>query len=258
MRAEGESSSLSEDVWGYVNAFGAVIDEPLIAISGPGKVIFMNKEARKFFAGAKSFRDVLAFLKIDADTANVNSEECLLLNLRRRLQGRVISLRENLAKRFLLRIESIPGEKGISGAVIRFEAVTCTESKINPLADESGDQMRLLIRSIPNAFFYKSRDGVIQIYNEAFKEYFKLDSPEISGLTAVDLFEPSLLEQIQKEDDRLYANEVDKVNLSVYDRRRERYIRIYKSAYRSRNGDLLGIAGILIDITEQELSLIHI
>lgn len=126
--------------------------------------------------------------------------------------------------------------------------------------DNSLDRLLLintLFKMIPNPVFYKNRQGIYLGCNKAFAELI-LGIPEeqIIGCSLYDLPEliPKKLADIYAQQDKtLFANP----GLQVYETKVKcsdgtlRDFLFYKTTYRDHRGEVAGILGLMLDITEK-------
>lgn len=111
-----------------------------------------------------------------------------------------------------------------------------------------------LIDNIPNPIFYKDLDGRYQGCNAAFCNLVGLAEQEVLGKTAHDLFMPELAEKYHEMDLRLagepgvqvYESHVKHMDGSLHD------VIFYKATYTNDEGDVAGIVGVIVDITERK------
>ncbi|KJU83993.1 PAS fold-4 domain protein, partial [Candidatus Magnetobacterium bavaricum] len=125
--------------------------------------------------------------------------------------------------------------------------------KSNELFQRSEEKYRLLLNNIPQKVFYKDRDGVYVAVNPAFASDFNLKPTDITGKTAFDLFPVHLAEQFRINDTRIMESGVTESFDEPYIRDGiESAINSVLSPVRDDNGVVIGMLGILWDITDRK------
>jgi len=137
------------------------------------------------------------------------------------------------------------------------------EKKLSLEISAQKDQLELnhalletLFNTIPNPVYYKDREGVYQSCNRAFSEgILMLPKEEIIGKTLDDLLPyipKNLLEIYKKKDEELYKN----LGIQNYEGQVKhadgelRNYNFYKACLLSESEEILGIIGVMLDITE--------
>ncbi|MBF0553994.1 MAG: response regulator [Nitrospirae bacterium] len=118
---------------------------------------------------------------------------------------------------------------------------------------KSEQTYRLLLTNIPQKVFYKDRNFAYVAVNPAFAADFNLTPEKVIGKTAFDFFPAHLAEQF-------HANDALAMEAGVTRKRDESYIvngdngvvHSVVSPVRDDNGDVIGILGILWDITDRK------
>lgn len=127
--------------------------------------------------------------------------------------------------------------------------------------------LRCLIDSIPDFIFYKDRDGVYQICNQAFAEFIGRPESQIVGRTDFDLFSQKSAEFLQDKDFQAMAARSLQQNEEwvTYPDGSRRLLDTLKTPFLSGffapgevkkgdsvGGEVLGIIGICRDITDRK------
>ena len=137
------------------------------------------------------------------------------------------------------------------------------QNKLTRKIQEQKDKLQLsyslqetLFDTIPNPIFYKDKNGVYQNCNAAFSErVLNLPKEEIIGKTLYDLSEKipkELADQYKEKDDELFINPgMQTYNTKVKCSNGEyRDYTFYKASFISESNEVLGLIGIMLDITE--------
>ncbi|QSZ66241.1 PAS domain S-box protein [Methanofollis aquaemaris] len=119
--------------------------------------------------------------------------------------------------------------------------------------DDAPGFLQRLVDSISIPLFYKDTRQVYLGCNTAYTEFIGLQKDEIIGKTVYDIFPPEFAETYQIRDTELLANAgVQQYEFSFRsgDGRTRRVV-FYKATYADRSGNVAGLVGIVLDITEQ-------
>jgi len=114
--------------------------------------------------------------------------------------------------------------------------------------------MTMLLKAIPSPIFYKDRNGVYLGCNTAFENFLGRRRKEIIGKTVYDLAPRATADIIQQMDDRLF----DEGGCSVYEEAVPfadgtlHEVMFSKAIYRDSRGEIAGMIGVMLDITERK------
>ncbi|MBF0467060.1 MAG: response regulator [Nitrospirae bacterium] len=112
---------------------------------------------------------------------------------------------------------------------------------------------RLLLNNIPQKVFYKDRDSVYIAVNPAFAADFDLTPSDMIGKTAADFFPEHLTERFRSNDTLVMESGVTQELDEVYVvKGNEGIVHTILSPVRDDNGDIIGLLGILWDITDRK------
>jgi len=119
------------------------------------------------------------------------------------------------------------------------------------------DQLRFLqtlIDTIPNPIFYKDRNGTYLGCNKAFERRLGMHGSEIVGKTAVDVFPSQIAARYEQHDAELFANPGEKMYEATltHPDGSKRDVIITKGIFTDSNGDVAGLVGVTLDITERK------
>ncbi|MBF0337506.1 MAG: response regulator [Nitrospirae bacterium] len=118
---------------------------------------------------------------------------------------------------------------------------------------QSEEKYRLLLNNIPQKVFYKNRDLVYVAVNQAFASEFNLKSDDIIGRTAFDFFPKHLAERFLINDIRIMQSGVAESFDEPYMKNgMESVVHTVLSPVRDDNGVVIGMLGILWDITDRK------
>jgi len=116
------------------------------------------------------------------------------------------------------------------------------------------DFLQLLINTIPNPVFYKDRDSLYQGCNTAFEKYIGLTREEIVGKSVYEVYPEDLAAvYFEKDSDLINSSgiQVYEASCQIADGSR-REIVLNKAAYHGIDGNVAGIVGVIVDITERK------
>jgi PAS domain S-box-containing protein len=113
-----------------------------------------------------------------------------------------------------------------------------------------------LINAIPTPVFYKDRSGAYQGCNNAFSDIMGISSEEIKGKTFYEFWP-------ENQEDHYHQNEMELMNNPIhqyYEHKVKdkdgnlRPVIIVKDVFRNEKGDVAGLVGAFLDISEQKLA----
>lgn len=114
-----------------------------------------------------------------------------------------------------------------------------------------------LLDTIPNAIFYKDKNGVYRGCNQAFSSFIGKDKNDIIGKTLFEIYPKEFAEKYEEMDRELIRK---KQKIQTYEAKAQRAdgeirnVMIYKTLYHDIHGEINGVLGIAVDVTEQKLA----
>lgn len=114
--------------------------------------------------------------------------------------------------------------------------------------------LQVLMDTIPNPMYYTDKRGIFIGCNKAFKETHKLAGEVIKGKTMFHLYSNEVAEKHQKNDKELLINE----GIQQYETKLElpdghiHDVIYYKNTYQDSSGEVAGLVGIMLDITDRK------
>ncbi|MGO9968869.1 MAG: PAS domain S-box protein [Bryobacteraceae bacterium] len=118
---------------------------------------------------------------------------------------------------------------------------------------ESELKYRTLVGHIPQKIFYKDRESVYVSCNDLFAQDFEIPAADIAGKTDFDISPRELAEKYRADDRRIMELGRTVELEEDYVAHGERYtVRTTKTPIFSEQGDVIGILGVLTDITERK------
>lgn len=112
---------------------------------------------------------------------------------------------------------------------------------------------RTLLDTIPSPVFYKDRAGRYLGYNHAFAATFGIGPHDYLGKTAFDIAPRALAERYQAADDALFENPATQVyEAEIQTPQGRRAVVFHKATYPDARGEIGGLIGIIVDITQRK------
>ncbi len=114
--------------------------------------------------------------------------------------------------------------------------------------------LQTLIDTIPNPIFYKDTGGIYVGCNRAFEIRLGLDRRQIVGKSVYDLLPRDLADEYHRMDLALLRNPGEQVYETslVYSDGQRRDIILNKATYFNVEGELAGLVGVSVDITDRK------
>lgn len=116
------------------------------------------------------------------------------------------------------------------------------------------DFLQKIIDTIPNPIFYKDINGIYQGSNRAFEKCLGKSKSEFLGKSIYEIFPIEQAEEYHKMDEDLFEKPGVQTYESslVYSDGSKRDIIVDKATYTNRNEELMGLVGVITDITAQK------
>lgn len=117
-------------------------------------------------------------------------------------------------------------------------------------AKESMRFMRAILNAIPIPVFYKDIDGRFLGANEAYESIVGKTRAELAGKTVFDIFPQETADTLYAIDCKLL--QVPGTQIHALHLENNRDVLVHKATYRDSNGQVRGIIGAYVDITERK------
>lgn len=114
--------------------------------------------------------------------------------------------------------------------------------------------LQTLMDTISNPIFYRDAQGRFLGCNRKYEEVFGLQRQEIVGKTPAEVFPAEMAEEIQKNDRSLFAQpgtQVSETHALFHDGL-DHDINVYRASFCNEDGNVAGLVGVFVDITEQK------
>ena len=118
------------------------------------------------------------------------------------------------------------------------------------------EELQAIIDASPTMIFYKDTENRFVQVNKTFAEVMELPKEYLEGKSCFDIFPPSQAEKFWKDDKEVLASGHPKVNIiePFETKKGMRWALTDKIPYRDKRGNIIGIIGFVIDITERKQS----
>ncbi len=114
--------------------------------------------------------------------------------------------------------------------------------------------LETLIDTIPNPLFFIDRSGTYKGCNKAFENFVRKPREEIIGKSDYDLLPPEFTKKFRGLDQQLLRTPgIESFEETVYfPDEKPRYVLVNKASYTNFAGEVDGLVGVIIDITERK------
>ena len=144
-------------------------------------------------------------------------------------------------------------EGNLAGAIESMRDITEQKTAETAL-HENLRFLQHLINAIPSPIFYKDTDGIYQGCNLAYEKYLGKSKDEIVGKSVHDVFPTDLADKYKEMDQALFKEPGEQIyesSISYADGTRHNVI-FNKSTYTNAKGEVSGLVGFILDITERK------
>jgi PAS domain S-box-containing protein len=124
----------------------------------------------------------------------------------------------------------------------------------NKSITEQKNFLEAFINTIPNPMFFMDKDGKYQGCNSAFRKIHERDNDEIIGKTVFDLYPKGLATTYHKSNVEMLTKGKSQQMESKVILPKNKWLDVifYKNAFYDSNGEVAGLLGIMLDITERK------
>lgn len=178
-------------------------------------------------------------LEISLDTMTEHADE---------FEQQLIAARNNLEQQVLARTHEL-AEKNV---LLKQEIQE--RERVEDAQRNSVIFLKTLICSISSPIYYKDIDGKYIGCNTAFEQYLGIREIDIIGRKADDLFTPEMAQKIQHKDEEIILTQhlQSYESTLIYADKSEHDCIINKTVFKNAEGEVVGIVGMMIDITERK------
>ena len=163
--------------------------------------------------------------------------------------------RQLLEARNTLEIQVIERTKQLAENNRQLEREILERKRVEEVQRNSLIFRQTLLNSIPSPIFFKNLLGMYLGCNHAFELCIGLSESQVVGRTAHDIFPKTQADRIHERDMILFAenrNQVYEERLNYAEDGQARDVIINKTTFYSADGQVSGLVGIIIDISEHK------
>lgn len=147
-------------------------------------------------------------------------------------------------------VEGRTAELTVANRMLQQEIIERRQAEISLLASEN--RFRILVENLPQEIFLKDRDSVYLYSNYHFARDLQIKPDDVVGKTDYDLHPKEFAEKYIVEDRRIMeSGKVEEVLESLVSKGQKTVYQKIKVPVRSEGGEIIGILGIVWDITER-------
>jgi PAS domain S-box-containing protein len=128
-----------------------------------------------------------------------------------------------------------------------------TQTELEELRKLSEDQT-MIFDSLPAWIFYKNKENTFIRVNKSFCNAMGKSKTDLEGKSLFEVFPKDQAEAFWKDDKDVIESGISKKNIveQVEVLGRQRIVRTSKLPYKDKNGEVIGVIGFTVDITDQE------
>lgn len=116
------------------------------------------------------------------------------------------------------------------------------------------EELQTILDAVPASIFYKDKENRFLRVNKSFTEMMELPKEELEGKSLFSLYPREQAEAFWKDDKEVVTTGTPKINIiePVQTKRGLLWVQTHKIPYRDEQGNIIGILGFTLDITEQK------
>lgn len=152
------------------------------------------------------------------------------------------------------------GDNGNPEYILEFAQDVTEQEMLDLRLREHLHFLEQLVDAIPGPLYFKDTKGRYIGVNDAFERYIGVNRDEIAGKTVFDISSPPLAYTHHRADmDLLVAGGNQLYESTIVNAQgAEREVIFHKAVFHKTDGDIGGIVGILLDITERKLAEVQV
>lgn len=143
----------------------------------------------------------------------------------------------------------------IIGAVCVAKDITARKEAEERL-EAAQKEEEVIIDSVPAWIFFKNKENEFIKVNKAYADSIGLKKEDVEGKSLFDMYPKEVAEEYWKDDNEVIINGKPKKNIieSTMTNRGKRWMQTDKIPYNDPKGNIVGVIGFSIDITERKES----
>lgn len=150
-------------------------------------------------------------------------------------------------------IPLVDPDKGIHGYLVHVQDIT-EQKQDQEALQQNKDFLRTLLDAIPIPVFYKDKNGKYLGFNRAFEQFFGEPLKRLIGRSVFDLNPPDLAEIYHAKDAELFerggTQQYESQVINAQGMLRD--VLFHKAVFKDSEGDVAGLVGGILDITERK------
>jgi PAS domain S-box-containing protein len=137
--------------------------------------------------------------------------------------------------------------------VALFEEIT-DRKKVEESLKKQQDELQTIIDSSHSWIFYKDRENRFLRVNIAFAEVMEMPKEQLEGHSLFDLYPREQAEKFWEDDKQVMVSGVPKLGIleQMQTKKGQRWVQTDKIPYRDASGNIIGVIGFSVDITERK------
>lgn len=149
---------------------------------------------------------------------------------------------------------NLPRHDEIGRLASAFNDMACKLSERQKDLVESRQKIQTLLINIPEKIFYKDLNSVYVMCNKQFADDLKITPKQIIGKTDYDFFTKELADKYRTDDQRIInSGNTETIEEDyVLTNGKKYFVQTIKTPVRDKNGTIIGLLGVFIDITERK------
>ena len=151
-------------------------------------------------------------------------------------------------------LELVAELKRLRARVSELESMAEGRREVEKTLRDQLQFLQILIDTIPNPIFFKDKDGKYLGCNKSFERRIGLDRGHIIGKSTSDLFPEELAARYEQHDAELFERPGEKIYETrlTYPDGLGRDVIITKGIFTDSEGNVAGLVGVALDITERK------
>ena len=220
------------------------VNDVMVNVSGYSKGDIVGQEIFKFFAEEERSRAKQCFQDVLANGGKGSSRfEFTLVNargLRIPVEIRVSAIRNN--------------SENPSGFIVVMRDVTEQKQVENKLKEQH-DELQLILDSVPALIYYKDKEGKLIKMNKATASLASVPKEKLLHKAMSQLM-PDTADRYNKDDMEVITSGKSKMNIEepLELPGMKRWLKTDKLPIKDENGNVIGIIGFSVDITERKMA----
>jgi len=116
------------------------------------------------------------------------------------------------------------------------------------------EELQTILDTVPASIFYKDKENRFLRVNKSFTKMMELPKEELEGKSVFDLYPREQAEAFWKDDKEVITTGKPKTNIieRVQTKKGLLWVQTHKIPYRDERGNIIGIVGFALDITERK------